>query len=182
MQLEQVTIDSRKHLILVFSRLRYLMPNVQQFTNTVWQTLQSVLLKSSALKETKYEQTTWQVYVQRISFILVFSFQNNQHSFSNNQQSSQIHVASGSPTLLDSRPPGVSWASESRTLHLLPLRSSIDHLLVGCTVTSQIWSRFLLVVGLQRCLPAGQPTLEEYCLSARMLIQILIASQVSLLC
>lgn len=46
-------------------------------------------------------------------------------------------------------------------------RETIDHLLLGCAITAQIWARFLLSVGLHRCTPAGQPTLENFWISAR---------------
>lgn len=46
-------------------------------------------------------------------------------------------------------------------------QETIDHLLVGCAATSQVWTRFLARVVFAGLVPIGQPMLEQHWLSSR---------------
>lgn len=46
-------------------------------------------------------------------------------------------------------------------------QETIDHILVGCAVTGQVWARFLRQVGFRAAAPIGQTTLQDHWISAR---------------
>lgn len=48
---------------------------------------------------------------------------------------------------------------------------TIDHLLVGCVVTSQIWSQFFARIGLRHFSSARQISLADFCAAARGSLQ-----------
>lgn len=60
--------------------------------------------------------------------------------------------------------------NQGHCIFCLAMQESIDHLLVGCAVTSQIWPHFFRGVGLHRCLPVGQSTLKTFGWQLRRLL------------
>lgn len=44
---------------------------------------------------------------------------------------------------------------------------TIDHLIVGCAVTAQIWGQFFSRLGLSRCVPMGQVNISEFWIASR---------------
>lgn len=46
-------------------------------------------------------------------------------------------------------------------------QETIDHILVGCAVTWQVWVQFLSQVGFRAVVPVGQTTIQDHWIAAR---------------
>lgn len=64
--------------------------------------------------------------------------------------------------------PGCNLEQKNGHVFCRSSSETIDHLLMGCAITSQVWERFLPLVRLRQGIPAGQSSLENHWLVARL--------------